>query len=637
VSFQLVIESLARMFQRLERAVKVVIIVAERRLKSLTTLVLPATMRRADYSTQRNYKEDLKPKVQSREVCAMEDFAHNRVKSVNVLRTISASLLASAAFYAAPAFGADCANLARLNLPHTTITLAQSYAAGETVSGTTVAPVGLCRVAGTVKPSSQSNIHFEVWIPTDGSWNGKYQQIGNGGFAGSISLPTIANGVSRGYATAGTDDGTSGPPSGAPAFIGNPQVLLDYGFRAIKVTTDNSKFIIHALMKEKPRHSYFVGCSDGGREALKEAQLYPDDFDGIIVGSPVNDQVGEFGASYLYDMQALLNGPQTNGVPDAYIPASLLPVLSNAALAQCVGKDGGVATDAFLSDPRQCSFDPIVTQCKSGQNSTTCLTPAQVAAARKIYFGPHNRRGELLFPGYEPGGESATGDWSTWLSGTSPSSPGLQYTLGLGFGCDLIQQVTSCNYLGIDVNQQDAIARTTLQPILSSVDPDLRPFKRHGGKMIQYAGWADAAIAPENGLNYYRSVERTIGLPHDFYRVFMVPGMAHCSGGAGPNAFGNGTVNGPVIDAEHDLLKALERWVEVGVAPDKIIATHYVNNAPASGVQFQRPLCPYPQRGEFIGRGDPNNASSFRCVMHLDDSDPRNIGPQVAYTRHFGE
>lgn len=133
----------------------------------------------------------------------MKNFVHERVKPFSSLKTISASLLASAAFYAAPAFGADCANLASLNLPKTTITLAQSYAAGETVSGTTVAPVGLCRVAGTVKPSRESNINFEVWIPTDGSWNGKYQQIGNGGFAGSISLPTIANGVSRGYATAG--------------------------------------------------------------------------------------------------------------------------------------------------------------------------------------------------------------------------------------------------------------------------------------------------------------------------------------------------------------------------------------------------------------------------------------------------
>ncbi len=194
------------------------------------------------------------------------------------------------------ASAATCTSLTSLQLPDTTITLAQSYAAGDTVSGTTKAPVGLCRVAGTIKPGKSSNIHFEVWIPTDGSWNGNYQQIGNGGFAGSISLATIANGVSRGYATAGTDDGTSGPPAGAPSFIGNTDVLFDYGFRAIKVTTDDSKAVIQALTGNEPGRSYFVGCSDGGREALKEAQQYPEDFDGIIVGSPVNDQVGEFGS-----------------------------------------------------------------------------------------------------------------------------------------------------------------------------------------------------------------------------------------------------------------------------------------------------------------------------------------------------
>ena len=530
---------------------------------------------------------------------------------------------------------ATCESLAHLALPNTTITLAQSYAAGETVSGTTTAPLALCRVAGTVKPGPESNVHFEVWIPTGDGWNGKYQQIGNGGFAGSISLSGIANAVSRGYAAAATDDGTSGPPSGAPTFIGNHDVLLDYGYRAIKATTDDSKAVIEALTGNSPRISYFVGCSDGGREALKEAQMFPDDFNGIIVGSPVNDQVGEFGSSYLYDMQATLNGPQTDGVPDAYIPSGQLALLSAPALAACVGRDGGVKTDAFLSDPRGCLFDPIVAQCRRGQDTSTCLTPAQVEAARKIYFGPHNLRGQMLFPGYEPGGESASGDWTTWITGTSPGAPGSQFTLGFGFGCDLMKGLTTCDYLGINVDQQDAIARRTLQPILSSVNPDLSAYRRHGGKLIQYAGWADTAIAPENGLNYYRAVERKIGDPHNFYRVFMVPGMAHCNGGAGPNAFGNGTSNGPVIDSDHDVLKALEKWVEQGAAPRKIIATHFVNNTTAQGVQFQRPLCPYPERGEYIGHGDPNSASSFQCVKHENDFDPRNLGQQVAYDGQF--
>ena len=515
-------------------------------------------------------------------------------------------------------------------LADTTITLAQAYTKGSIVSGSTLAPVDLCRVAGTIKPGAQSNVRFEVWIPTEANWNGKYQQTGNGGFAGSISLGNIANAVSRGYATAATDDGTSGPPAGSPAFINNPDVALDYGYRAVNQTSEKSKAIISKLTGRAPSYSYFVGCSDGGREGLQEAQRFPHDFDGIIVGSPINDQIGEFASSYLYNMQATLGGPQTNGVPDAYIPASKLPLLTNAALAQCVGKDGGVSSDLFLSDPRQCRFDPEDVQCRRGQDPATCLTSAQVDAARKLYDGPHEH-GILLFPGLEPGGEAAAGGWVNWITGSSPSSPGSQYSLGKGFTCNLMQNELDCNYLAVDVVQQDKEARLRFQPIIASINPDLRPFRARGGKMIQYAGWADAAVPPANGLNYYREVSHTIGDPSDFYRVFMVPGMAHCSGGAGPNAFGNGLANGPVIDAEHDLVKALERWVEQGIAPQRIIATHYVNNTPAQGVAFQRPLCPFPERGEYAGSGDPNDASNFQCVAYRNPHDPRSQGPQKAY------
>jgi feruloyl esterase len=545
---------------------------------------------------------------------------------------VAAALLSSTTFCVSPASAAtSCADLANLTLPYnTTITLAQSYAAGQVVTGATVAPVGLCRVAATAKPGAHSNVRFEVWIPSDGSWNGKYQQVGNGGFAGSIQYAAVANAVSRGYAAASTDDGTSGPPAGAPSFIDNPDVMIDYGHRSLKVTSDNSKAIIVAFMNRGPRRSYFVGCSDGGREALQQAQRYPNDFDGIIVGSPTNDFVGEFGSSYLWDTQAVFGGPQTGGVPDAYIPPSLLSVLTNKALAKCVGKDGGAPTDTFLSDPSSCRFDPREVQCRSGDAPGTCLAPAQVAAAKKIYAGAHNSRGELLFPGYEPGGESAAGDWQTWITGNSSAAPGIQTALGMGYSCSLVQNAATCDYLNGDVTREYDIARRTIAPIVSATNPDLRAFARHGGKMIQYAGWADAAIAPQNGLNYYRRVRKEMGDVNNFYRVFMAPGMAHCSGGAGVNAFGNGTVNGPAIDADHDLVKALERWVEQGVAPSKIIATHYVNNSAAQGVQFQRPLCPYPQRANYIG-GDPNLASSFRCVEHRDDRDSRNIGTQAAY------
>jgi len=251
-----------------------------------------------------------------------------------------------------------------------------------------------------------------------------------------------------------------------------------------------------------------------------------------------------------------------------------------------------------------------------------------VQAAQKIYAGPRDQK-VLLFPGLEPGGEAQPGGWQSWITGNSPTAVSSQYTLGAGFTCSLMEGLVTCDYLAANVVQQDNEARATLQPILSSVNPNLAPFRARGGKMIQYAGWSDAAIAPENGLNYFRRVQQTIGDTSDFYRVFMAPGMAHCNGGLGLNAFGNGTANGPVIDADHDLVAALERWVEQGVAPDQIVATHYVNNV-APQVDFQRPLCPYPQRAEYVG-GDPKAATSFACVAHHDPFDPRNMGPQRAY------
>jgi Tannase and feruloyl esterase len=547
--------------------------------------------------------------------------------SLRKLRVLFATALTSfVSQTGASAAPVMCADLTGLSLPDTKITLARSYDPGETVSGVTKAPVGLCRVAGTVKPSTDSNIKFEVWIPADGSWNGRFEQIGNGGFAGTVWVSYIADAVSRGYAAAATDDGTAGPPPGAATFLGHPDVQEDYGYRAIKVTTDNSRAIIKALTGQYPRYSYFSGCSDGGREALVEAQRYPTDFDGVIVGSPSNDLVGLLGASFLWNMQALLSGPKTRGIPDAYIPPSKLNILSKLAISQCVGRDGGIPTDPFLNDPTECNFDVAAAQCKADQDSDTCLTAAQVKAARKIYWGPHNLKGELIFPGLEPGSESNATDWPEWLVGTSPVFLGGQDLLTKDFWCDEVLQEPNCRFLHIQENLEKMAA--SVASVVNATNPDLSQFRNHGGKLIQYAGWADAAIAPQSGLDYYAKVTRVMGDVHDFYRVFMAPGMAHCYGGAGPNSFGNGTSIGPVVDAEHDLLKALERWVEQGIAPDQIIATKYFKDDPAKGVAFQRPLCPYPLIARYSGYGNTSEPSSFECSAAQSHRDAKNTGLQ---------
>ncbi len=547
-----------------------------------------------------------------------------------------------------PVAAATCESLTSLSLPHTTITAAQSVAAGSfnTPPGCTSGSPGcttntglpsFCRVAGTSMPTSDSQINFEVWIPTDRSYNGKYEQLGNGGFAGAIGYSGLVEALKRGYATAATDDGTAGPPRGALSLVGHPERQIDFGYRALKETTNSAKAIIAAFTGKGPTHSYFAGCSDGGREALMEAQRFPDDFEGIIVGSPANDWVGLF-TGHDWDMQALLNGPATGGVPDAYIPSRKLPILSNAALAQCAGQDGGIATDAFLNDPRDCRFGPATVQCKAGQDPDTCLTPAQVEAVRKIYRGPHNSQGQLLFPGYEPGSEASPPDWPQWITGTSSTNLGAQFTFSVGFWCDEVFENPSCNPLTVNFDSDYVTALNKVAPVVNSTNPDLSSFEGHGGRIIHYVGWADTAIAPMNSINYYNRVNSALGSGghgggsikkiQEFYRLFMVPGMAHCSGGPGANVFGNRAgLEAPVIDAEHDLLKALERWVEEGMAPETITATKYVNDNPALGIAFQRPLCPYPQVSRYDGKGDPTKAASFTCINNgLGDNvqDPRD-------------
>lgn len=550
-------------------------------------------------------------------------------------------------FAAHPASAATCESLSGLALPNASVTTAQSITSGSFTPPNSSTPLtglpAFCRIAVTSTPTADSLIKLEVWIPAGAAWNGKYEQLGCGGFCGSISYTGLAEAIRRGYASAATDDGNQA--GGLATFVlGHPERIIDFGYRALKETTDKAKAIIAAFAGSGPSRSYFAGCSDGGREALMEAQRFPEDFDGIIVGSPANAWTHLF-AGFIWNEQALLVDPAS------YIPPSLLPVLSNAALAQCAGQDGGVATDPFLNDPRDCRFDPASVQCRPGQDPTTCLTAAQVKAARAIYGGPHDPgTGKLIFPGYEPGTEANPANWPLWITGASrdadlstavnaPRNPGqaLQEFFGNNFFADFVFQDPNFDFRAFNFTKDLALADNGVGMIVNSIDPDLRPFKVRGGKMLHYVGWADSAIAPMNSVDYYGEVRDALhgNARHDpdggsfkkireFYRLFMVPGMAHCGGGDGVNAFGNGTSNGPVVDADHDLLMALDRWVEHGVAPARLIGTHYLNNNRASGVQFQRPLCPFPQVARYDGVGDPTVASAFACVKDEPDRDPRN-------------
>jgi feruloyl esterase len=358
--------------------------------------------------------------------------------------------------------------------------------------------------------------------------------------------------------------------------------------------TQADKAIIKAFYGSAPERSYFNGCSRGGQEALTEAQRYPDDFDGIIAGDPANNLTGLFVGGHLWITQAMEG--------DGYIPASKTQIIGEAVYKACDALDG--IKDGIIGDPRRCHFDPSVLLCKSG-DAPDCLTQAQVDAVRKIYQGARNSEGEQIFPPILPGGEAGPGGWSTWITGTNRGG-GSHSTLGMPF----LRQIAfedpnwearsfrweRSNGFDSDVD----FIEKKLGPIFNNMNPDLSAFRAHGGKLIQYHGWADPDISPLNSINYFESVVQAshgLSTTKSFYRLFMVPGMYHCNGGPGPNTF--------------DSVKALEDWVERGAAPDKMVAAHVTNGK----TDRTRPLCAYPQEARWKGVGSTDQAENFECTL----------------------
>lgn len=464
-----------------------------------------------------------------------------------------------------------------------------------------------CRVQGILLPTSDSRIKFEVWMPVFG-WNGRFVQVGNGGYAGEIEYALMGPALQRGYATASTDDGHVGNLN-ADWMIGHPEKVIDFGYRAVHETNEAARGIIQTFYVKPIAYSYFNGCSDGGREALMEAQRFPSDFNGIIAGAPANFWT-HLAVGWVWNEQAMLD------TPAGFIPASKLAAIQAAALRACDAIDG--VKDGILENPIHCHFDPSVLQC-NGVDGPDCLTLAQVESTKKVYAGPANPRTKArIFPGYEPGAEADPLGWAEWITGHRNSGGGQAY-LGNLFFSRMVFADPKWDFHALNFDKDVEIADAKLAHILNSTDPDLLRFKSRGGKLIQYHGWADAAIAPLNSINYYRTVINKMGgleNTRSFYRLFMAPGMAHCAGGPGPNSFGGEYQELlPQADAEYDLLSALVQWVEYGAAPETLIATKFVNDDPAKGVLMTRPLCPYPQEAEWTGKGDTSQAVNFACKV----------------------
>ena len=429
-----------------------------------------------------------------------------------------------------------------------------------------------CRVAATLKPSSDSEIKMELWMPAE-NWNGKFQMMGNGGWAGSIQgLSQMPAALREGYATSGTDTGHEG---GNGMFaLGHPEKITDFAWRAVHETAVKSKMFIKAYYGKEPKYSYWNGCSTGGRQALIEVTKFPDDFDGVLAGAPANPHI------YLHT-SGVERSIELMKHPDGALSQAKVESLHNAVLAQCDALDG--VKDGLIGDPHKCKFDPETLLCKGADNDK-CLTAAQVATVKTVYSDVKTSKGEIVWTGFEPGGELQYASLRT-----IPTAP--------GGGWDSIRilghQDANYNWHNFELDADLALADK------SGIDThitDLTPFKKHGGKLLLYHGWADQAIPPGNTINFYNNVVQKMGSKQDdWMRLFMIPGMMHCSGGSGTDQFSKVAI--------------LERWREQNQAPDQILASHVTNGQ----IDMTRPLCPYPQVAVYKGVGSTNDAANFSC------------------------
>jgi hypothetical protein len=505
------------------------------------------------------------------------------------------------------AFGAppsqECGQLVSLQIPATTIVSAQPIEAG-----TFKLPQGdplpnlkaFCRVSAVVKPSSDSDIRFEVWLPAS-EWNGRLWAAGTGGFAGSIPYWSLGPKLAEAYATVGTDTGHQGTLFDSAWAVGHPEKVVDYGYRAIHEVTVRAKLIVAAFYGRKPTHSYFSGCSNGGRQGLMEAQRYPDDYDGIIADAPANEGTHLLAEYAWTQFIWLAQGP-------GHISASKVPAIQSAVLAACDGLDG--VKDGVIEDPQHCSFDPQTLQCQ-GAETDSCLTQDQIGTLRKIRAGVVLADGTRLFPGYPPGAEAHWGEWNT---ASVPEQRGA-FRFANGHFRDFVFEDPKWDFHRFNPERDVQAADQKLAFVFNATDPDLTKFVARGGKLILYHGWNDGAIPALSTVDYYLRVLHRMGekATGESIRLFMVPGMEHCGGGPGPNSFGQ--LAGGTGDPENKVGAALQRWVEQGIAPERIIATKRKNDEdPTSEVIRTRPLCAYPNVAHYRGKGSTDSAVNFDCA-----------------------
>jgi len=495
----------------------------------------------------------------------------------------------------------------------------------------------------------ESQIQIVVGLPEGGTWNGRFVGTGNGGFAGSVSLPSAALYVAQGYSAANTDLGTGilfkcstlycGSQEGTqqnPAvplggLYKDPPAIRDFGYGATHLMTLAGQQLTAAFYSQKPVYSYFHGCSTGGQQALMEAQRYPNDYNGILAGSPAYNRTHLHIAS-----AALYEQTHFTGLPGGLITAAAASLVHTSMLASCAGQDGGLATDNFLTKPASCSYDATALECTGANTdvpctdptatSCTCLTSQQALAMDADWTGAKDNDGRVLFPGYERGVEDPNTASDAGLLAqeavTEPLFDSLDYwAFGPTFTWQKLFASTSApeGELTHRILQLDGAnaGGMTFADALNANNANLSSFGNAGHRLLMYAGYEDPLIPSASSIDYANQVRQDD--PKGFktyFELFMAPGMWHCSGGPGANAFGNlGSTFPPTVgDPSDDIFAALREWVENSTPPSTILATKFNNDTPSDGIAFQRPLCPYPQNAAYSGSGDPTQATNWKCT-----------------------
>ena len=502
-----------------------------------------------------------------------------------------------------------CAALSQLQLADTGIesaVLVPAKPAASTIAGDSEGYGSFCRVVARVRAEPGSDIGVELWLPAQ-DWAGVFHGNGSGGFAGDFSLgySGMAEGLRRGFATATTDGGTApATPLKGEALINQPRKWRDWGRLSAHAMTVIGKAITRAYYGEDARRSYFTGCSTGGQMGLIEALYYPQDYDGILVGAPVMNRTWGHAA-------VLANYAAAHREPGRLLSEAKLKLLNRAAIAACWSQGHALAGDRFVSDPLSCRFDPQILQCRSGDTGT-CLTEGEVATARAFYSGPPGRDGKPGFFGWLPGSEMPdTFGWSflqTPIDGQPPFGGLFKWV----FGADW-------DWRDFDFARDMPAVDARLDGIVNdAVRGSLAPFAARGGKLIVFHGLADTLVPPAQSIAFFERHADMLGGAESLAqnaRLFMAPGMMHCGGGTGPDAF-NTTLGipprPPSRDPQHDLFSALIAWADRGEAPDRIIATRFSETEPGR-IAMQRPLCPYPQKAVYRGVGSTSAEGSFRC------------------------